>query len=108
MHATDGDYVVALFDGGLFGCKFFALLLLGADENDPEDDKHKSHHDEGLGTAEVDGEEVEDIVHSDNLGLVVTFDKGVFEGVKSAIGDGFSRVAHEAQIEMQIMQGKQP
>jgi hypothetical protein len=34
--------------------------------------------------------------------------KVVFEGGKGAVFDGFTRLSHEAQVEMQIMQGKQP
>jgi len=39
---------------------------------------------------------------------VIAFDKVVFEGFESAIGDGLACLFHEAQVEMQIVQGKQP
>ena len=37
----------SFFQGCLFGGKLLALFLLGADEDDPEDDKHQDQHDKG-------------------------------------------------------------
>jgi hypothetical protein len=38
----------------------------------------------------------------------VAFDEGILERHKGPVGDGLARIAHEAQIEMQIMERKQP
>ena len=45
VNAADSHYFVAFFESCLLGCKLFALFLLRADQYNPEDDKHKYHHD---------------------------------------------------------------
>ena len=86
-------------------------FLLRADKNDPEDDKHENHHDDGVHALPCGlgcYEDIECGVHRDLRFCGIAFDKVVFEGIKGAVGDGFACLLHEAQVEMQIMQGKQP